>query len=172
MELVDHVAGHRGVDLAGELDEAGPARRPRVRAMLSRMDPLEYSDPPVLGPGLKRMKPKGLVSAASSTSQTSMSEAVVDDLELVDEGDVDGAEDVLGELGGLGDAGGGDADGAVDDLIVEGLGEVAGDGVDAADYFGNIRCTERWGCRGLRAQGLKARKKCSRTHERVLSFEF
>ena len=28
--------------------------------------------PPSPGPGLKRMKPKGLVAAASSTSQTSM----------------------------------------------------------------------------------------------------
>ena len=48
------------------------------------------------------MKPNGLVLAASITSQTSMPMAVVDDLELVDEGDVDGAEDVLGELHRLG----------------------------------------------------------------------
>ena len=50
------------------------------------------------------MKPNGLVAAASITSQMSMPMRVEDHLELVDQGDVDGAEDVLQQLGRLGRA--------------------------------------------------------------------
>lgn len=61
---------------------------------------------------------------------------VVDHLELVDQGDVHGAEDVLGELGRLGRPRRGHAHRAGDHEVVERLGQVPRRRVDAADHFG------------------------------------
>jgi hypothetical protein len=71
LQLADHVLGHPDVDLSGQLDEL---RRHPVLARLPREVERTQRDavPAQPGPGLKRMKPKGLVSAASRTSQMSM----------------------------------------------------------------------------------------------------
>jgi hypothetical protein len=69
------------------------------------------------------MKPKGLVEAASIG-------------QLVDEGDVDGAEDVLQELGQLGRLGVGEEDHVVADLRVEGFGALGAGRREAADELG------------------------------------
>ena len=58
--------------------------------------------PPRPGPGLKRMKPNGFVAAASTTSQMSIPIRSQRIGELVDERDVDRAEDVLEQLRQLG----------------------------------------------------------------------
>ena len=70
--FVDAVVGHLLVDLAGELDELGrhvELARPPASGRRGRP---AGSGRPCPGPGSKRMKPYGLVAAASTTSQMSM----------------------------------------------------------------------------------------------------
>ena len=85
------------------------------------------------GPGSKRVKPNGLVAAASMTSQMSIPMRSASDRHLVDQRDVDGAEDVLEQLRELGDLGGGDRHDVVADAPVELDGAVGARRREAAD---------------------------------------
>ncbi len=95
--------------------------------------------PPQPGPGSKRMNPNGFVAARVEHLPDVDSHAVVDHLELVDQGDVHRAEDVLQQLGGLGGAGVRHPHHAGHHLLVELLRQVAGDLVGAADQLGDVR---------------------------------
>ena len=114
------------------------------------------------------MKPNGLVAAASITSQTSMPIALVDDLELVHQRDVDGAEDVLGELRGLGRVGRGDRHGADHDCVVERAGEPERRRVVAADDLGDARGREVAVARVL-ALGARRRGRSRRPRARPVA---
>ena len=59
-------------------------------------------------------------------------------LELVDEGDVDAAVDVLKELGHFGDGGAADGDHAAKDGSVHGGGQLDSNGAAAADDLGDV----------------------------------
>ena len=90
-------------------------------------------------------------------------EAVVDDLEFVDEGDVDGSEDVLGELCGLGDAGRGDADSLSSRSGHRG--PVRGHPIRYRLHPRAWGCWwfRRIGCRGLRVRGKRRGRNAYRT---------
>jgi hypothetical protein len=124
--------------------------------------------PPRPGSGVEAHEAEGLGGGGVEHVPDVETEAVVDDLELVDEGDVDRAEDVFGELRGLGNAGRGDPHCRVDDLIVEGLGEVTGNWIDAAHDLGDVGRAEGR-VAGVFTFGREGQEKVSSALE---SFEF
>ena len=85
------------------------------------------------------MKPKGLVAAASITSQMSMLHAQAEQFEFVDQGDVHAAENIFEQLGHFRGARGADRHDLRDDLRVQSRGSAAARRIDAADDFRNLR---------------------------------
>ena len=71
--------------------------------------------PPTPGPGVKRMKPNGLVDGGVDRLPDVDAEIVGEHRQLVDERDVDVAERVLEQLGELGLAGARDRHRALDE---------------------------------------------------------
>ena len=131
------VLRHADVDLARELDEL--CRHSILSCFPCQIERVErYAVSPKAWAGVEAHEAEGLGLGGVEHLPDVDAHAVVDDLELVDQGDVDGAEDVLGQLGGLGGAGRGDPHGAVDRAVVERLGEVARDLVDAADHLWGV----------------------------------
>ncbi len=97
----DHMGRHRGVDLARKLDEArGHAVFPRLPGEVERVD--RDAVPAQTGAGIEWHEAEGLGGRRVDHLPDIDAHGVVDQLQLVDESDVDGAEDVLGDLHGLG----------------------------------------------------------------------
>src|SRR5712692_6276621 len=132
LELLDDVSRHFLVDLAGELDEL------RSDAVLSRLpcqiEGIEWNavSPPA-GSRIEAHEAEGLGRSRVENLPDVDLHPVEHDLQLVDEGDIDSAENILQELRRLGRPRVGDAHGRRDDMVVKGLGEVAGDRIHAAD---------------------------------------
>ena len=100
-QSVDDMTRHGRVDLAGQLDEAGR------QAVLARLPgQIEGIDRNAVaaeaGAGIERHEAEGLGLRRLDHLPDVDAHRVVDDLQLVDEGDVDRAEDVLRQLDGLG----------------------------------------------------------------------
>ena len=132
LDALDAVVGHGLVDLAGQLDElrahvelaGAPGQVERVHGQAVTAHPrarLEAHEP--VGLGRRRLDDLPDVDA----------HAVGEDRQLVDERDVDRAEDVLQQLGHLRHLGGGDADDVVGDHAVQRLRAIAARGGEAAD---------------------------------------
>jgi len=118
---LDHVVGHGGVDFAGELDEA------RVDAVLARLPrEVERVDRDAVaaeaGPRVERHEAERLRFGGIHDLENVDAHLVEDDLQLVHEGDVHGAEDVLQQLDGLGRARVRDGHRLHDDARVKGIG--------------------------------------------------
>ena len=79
--------------------------------------------PPRPGPGIERHEPKGLGLGRVDHFPDVDAHGVVNDLKLVDEGDIDGAKDVLGELDRLGGRGRRDRHGAHHQSAIKRVGE-------------------------------------------------
>src|SRR5262249_35421375 len=134
----DDIGGHGRVDLASQLDEPrSQTVLPRHPGEVERVDRDAVAAPagaPVEGPEAERLGPGRLDHLPDVDPH-----ARVDHLELVDQGDVDGAVGVLEDLAGLGDfeaANGNDAD---DHLGIERSGQLEAGGIEAADDLGNGR---------------------------------
>ena len=97
-QRVDHVDGCAGIHLAGQLDEA------RRHAVLARLPgEIERIDrnavPAEPGPRIERHEAERLgLGCVDHLPDIDAHRGVKIDLELVDERDIDGAEDVLGQL--------------------------------------------------------------------------
>ena len=103
LNFAHHVAGHGHVHFAGELDEArGDAVLARLPRQVERVERNAVTAEP--GAGVEAHEPEGLGLGGVEHVPHVDAHAVVDDLELVHERDVHGAEDVLGELGRFGGA--------------------------------------------------------------------
>src|SRR5215213_4090481 len=93
---------------------------------------------PYAGAGVEGHEAEGLGRGGADDLPGVYAEGVAEAGHLVRHADVDGAEGVLQEFGGLGDAGGADRVDVVDDLRVEVRGRV-GRGVGrAADHLGDV----------------------------------
>src|SRR5262245_40119787 len=130
---MDHVGGHRGVDFAGKLDEAS------VLAILARLPgQIEWVDRDAMSAkpraGVERHKPERLRAGGVDDFPHINTHGGVNDFEFVYEGDVDAAEGVFEQLGGFGDATGGDGHDGLDrfGVKVDGLLQ-AGRGVATDD---------------------------------------
>ena len=98
----DDVGGHRRVDLAGQLDEPGvQAVLPGHPGQVERVD--RDAVPAQPGPGIERLEAERLGLGRVDHFPDVDAHAVVEHLQLVDQGDVDGAVGVLQDLAGLGD---------------------------------------------------------------------
>ena len=141
-DLADDIRGHRRVDLAGQLDE------PRGQAVLAghpgEIEGVDRDAVPAQ-PGARDRTP-GSRTAWSwpprSPPRRRSPCGRIDHLQLVDQGDVDGAVGVLEDLAGLGDLRAGDGHDPDDDLAVEGDGELQAGGIEAADDLGDGRGRE------------------------------
>ena len=106
--LLEAEVGHLLVDLAGELDELGRevvlARLPGQVERVDRQAVAAHA-----GPGLEAHEAVGLGRGGVDDLPDVDAHAVGEHRHLVDERDVDRAEDVLEQLGELGDLGRGDA---------------------------------------------------------------
>ena len=91
------------------------------------------------GPGLKAHEPVGLGRRGVDDLPDVDAHALGEDRELVDERDVDRAEDVLEQLGQLGRLGGRDPDHVVADAAVEVVGAVEAAGVMPPITLGVLR---------------------------------
>ena len=88
---------HRGVDLSGKLDEPGGyVELPRLPGEVERVDGDAVAAKPGTGP--EGHVAEGLGAGGLDHVPDVDAHGIEDHLEFVDEGDVDGAEDVLGEL--------------------------------------------------------------------------
>src|SRR6516225_1524116 len=91
------MAGHAGVDLARELDEArGDAVFPRLPGEIEGVDGDAMPAEP--GAGIEGHEAEGLGLGRFDDFPDIDSHGGIDELQFIDEGDVDGAEDVLAEL--------------------------------------------------------------------------
>ena len=116
--LVDDAARHRRVDLAGQLDKAGrDVEFARLPGQVERIDRDAVAAEP--GPGIERHKAERLGLGRVDHLPDVDAHRLEHDLQLVDERDVDRAEDVLGELDRLGGLERRDRHGARDDCVVE-----------------------------------------------------
>ena len=104
------------------------------------------------------MKPKGLVLAASMTSQMSMSMRSHSMQQLVDERDVHAAEDVLEQLGHLGGARRRDRHDCVEEALVERDRDLRALRRDAADDLRRVLASGSTGLPGSTRSGENARK--------------
>jgi hypothetical protein len=151
-ELLDDVLGHLHVDLAGELDELGGATE-----LLGLPGEVEGVDGDAVATpsraGIEAHEAEGLGGGGVEDLPDVDAHSVEDDLELVDQGDVDGAEDVLQELGALCHFETADRDNVVHRRSVEGHGQPQGGIVIAAHdlrdvlrvVFGVTRVLALWG---------------------------
>src|SRR5579864_1799073 len=117
-EIVDDIARHCRVDLAGELDET---RRYVVFARLpGEIEGIDGNAVPAEArTRIERHEAEGLGGGRLDYLPDIDAHGVVDHLEFVHERDVDGAENVLGELHRLGRLGRRHGDGPGDELIVK-----------------------------------------------------
>ena len=132
----DDVGGHRGVDLAGQLDE--PGGQPVLAGdpgQVERVDRDAVATQP--GAGIEGLEAERLGPGRLDHLPDVDPHAGVDHLQLVDQGDVDGAIGVLEDLAGLGDLGAGDGDDPDDHLAVQRRGELEAGRVEAADDLGD-----------------------------------
>ena len=90
------------------------------------------------GPGIKRLESEGLGLGGIDHFKQINVHAHAELLELVDEGNVDAAVDVLEQLGHLRGGGRGDGHGAVEDGAVNGRRQITRDGTASTDHFGDI----------------------------------
>ena len=98
---IGHMVGHGGVDLAGQFDEAGGlVELARFPGQVERVD--RDAVPAQPRPRIERHEAKGLGAGGVDHLPHVDAHGVVDQLQLVHEGDVDGAKDVLGQLDRLG----------------------------------------------------------------------
>lgn len=117
-DLLHDVVGHTGVDFAGEFDEAGVhfdfAGLP---GEVERVDGDAVSAK--AGAGIEGHVAERLGGGGVDDVPHVDVHLVEDHLEFVDEGDVDGAEDVFREFGGLGDT-----------AVADGVNVVDGEGIE------------------------------------------
>ena len=134
--LRDDVVRHRGVHLAGQLDEARPdpvlGGLPREVERVERDAVSAQARAGVEGREAKRLRLGRFDDLPDVDTHL-----VERDLQLVDQGDVDRAIDVLEQLARLGDARRRDRNDLVDGRRVEGDRDLGRDGLDAADHLGN-----------------------------------
>jgi len=133
----DNVFGHTGIDFAGQLNEAGglsvfagfPGEVERVNGDAVAAEP---------GTRVERHKAKGLGFGRLNDFPDVYAHSRIDHLELVDQGDVDRAEDVFQELDRFGCAAGGDRDEGFDGQAVDFHGFLQAERGEAADDFGDV----------------------------------
>src|SRR5207249_11046743 len=141
VEDLDHhghdVPGHRAVDIVGQRDEA---RLVAVEAHLpGQVQGIDGNAVPANPwPGVERHEAEGLGGGSVDDFLGADLQALTHEGELVGQRDVDVPEDVLVELGELGDLRRRDLVDAGDDCAVEGSGEAGAGGRDAADHLGDI----------------------------------
>jgi hypothetical protein len=117
---LQHIERHAAVDLAGKLDEAcAHTKLARFPGQVERID--RDTVAAQAGTGIEWHVAKRLGLGRLDHLPDIDPHCVVDDLELVDQGDVHGAEDVFGNLHRFGDLGGGDRDDALQETGVERL---------------------------------------------------
>jgi len=134
---VNDVFGHAAVDFAGQLNEAGrlsvfagfPGEVERVNGDAVAAEPRTR---------VERHKAKGLGFGRLNDFPDVYAHSRIDHLKLVDQGDVDRAEDVFQELDCFGCAAGGDRDEGFDGQAVDFHGFLKAERGEAADDFGNV----------------------------------
>src|SRR4029450_12367785 len=105
-KALDHICGHRQVDLAGELDVArGELELAAPPSEVERVDRDTVTAEP--GAGKERRKAEGFGRRRVDDFPDVETHALEQHLQLVYEGDIDAAVDVLEQLGRLSDAGAG-----------------------------------------------------------------
>ena len=137
----DHMAGHGRVDLSRQFDEAGgQVVLARFPGQIERVD--RDAVPAQARAGIERHVAERFGLGGLDHLPDIHSHGLVDDLQLVHEGDVDGAEDVLGQLDRLGGGGGGDGNDGFHDGAVEGLHQFASGRTVTCNDLGNCRSVE------------------------------
>ena len=135
--LVEDKVGHGGVDLAGQLDEAGVEVE-----LLGFPGEIEGVDGNAVaakaGAGIEGLEAEGLGFGGVDDFVDVDVHLHAELLELVDERDVDAAIDVFEELGHLGYGGRTDGDDAAEDAAVHGGSQLGGDRAASANYFGDV----------------------------------
>ena len=117
-QLADDVARHCGIDFAGEFNEpGGEIELARFPGQVERVD--RDAVTAETGPGIKRHITEGLCLRGLDDLPDIDPHRLEDDLELVDQGDIDGAEDVFRQLHRFGGIGRGNRHGTRDDLVVK-----------------------------------------------------
>ena len=136
-QVVDHVIGHRAVDLSGQLDKAGvrsifthfPREVIRIdRDAVSAHAGTRVESHEAVGLGLGRIDHFPDIDAHQ----------IVNPLEFVDQGDVDEAKDVFGQFDGLGGVAVLDWNEFVDRVAVEFESALETGGGESADDFRNM----------------------------------
>ena len=135
-KAVDHEAGHGGVDLSRQLDEAG--LHPEFPGPPGQVEGIHRDTVPAQArPRIEGHVAEGLGGGGVDHLPDVDAHGVVDQLQLVHEGDVHRAEDVLGQLDGLGGGGAGDRHHPGDHGLVEGDGQGPGVGVVGTHHLGD-----------------------------------
>src|SRR5262249_44493034 len=134
---VDDVLGHGAVDLVGKGDELRLiAREPNLPGQIEGID--GDAMPPDSGARIEGHESERLGGGRLDDLPGVDADLPTRESELVGEGDVDAAEGVLEELGGLGDAGARGLEYAGGDVAIETGRELGAGRGDAAHYLGDV----------------------------------
>src|SRR5262249_53594524 len=138
-EARDDILRHSRIDLAGKLDEA------RCDVELARLpSQIEWVDGYAMaaesGSGIEWHEPEGFGLGRVDHLPNVDAHFRVDDLQLVDQRDIDGSEDILGQFDGFGRAGGRDRDHRLDEAAVERGSQFEGKGTLPAHDLGDRGC--------------------------------
>ena len=136
-DLVYNMLRHGGVDLAGELDEAGlvvkglhlPGEVVRIERDAVATD---------AGSGIEGHETEGFAGGGLDDLPDIEPEPVAHQGGFIGEGDVDRAEGILVEFDHLGDFGRGDGDDGLNRLLVEITGKLGRFGIEATDDLGCV----------------------------------
>jgi hypothetical protein len=132
----DHRAGHRAVDLMGEVNEARfEAGQARLPGEVEGVD--GDAVPAQAGPRVEGHEPEGLAGGRVDDLPDVDAQGAGHEGDLVDEADVDGADGVLQELDHLGGLGRGDGDDVGSNVAVEAGGEVGAGWGDPPHHAGD-----------------------------------
>ncbi len=135
--LFNHVVGHAGVDLAGELDEAGV----KVK-LLCLPRKIEGIDGDAMAAesraGVESLVAEGLGFGGVDHFKDVDAHAVAELFEFVDQGDIDATVNILQELGHLRRGGRGNRNSSIEDGSVEGRSEPGCRRFEPADHLGNV----------------------------------